>query len=287
MSINFVSLHTAIRAWIVGGSQLPLSKVYWGGQDAPRIAEPAIEMRLHGSKSLGIPWLDTETIYLTFSPLTVTGISVGSNTLTIPSHGFGTGDGPVRFSTTGTLYGGVALATNYWVIKVDANTIKVATSYVRTGGADINGSPSGNTVTPVDLTSTSADVITVIDTATTLRAGQETRNVSRSMERLVLDLECHTTDAIGMNAAMSILSRIKARQKLPSQQAILKAAHLGLTDVERPRAIHGVRNAVMFEPRAIMEVYFSLPTEEEEPGTIMERADINDSESGFTVRVNP
>jgi hypothetical protein len=100
------------------------------------------------------------------------------------------------------------------------------------------------------------------------------RSYDREMYRIGVMLTSRTSEAIGMASAMGYLSRIKATQKLPSQQAILQRAGLGLTDVERPRAVHGTRNAVMFEPRAIMEVYFSLPTEASEPGQVIERVQI-------------
>lgn len=49
--------------------------------------------------------------------------------LTITTHGLNTGDGPVQVSNSGgALPTGLALATNYYVIKVDANTIQLATS---------------------------------------------------------------------------------------------------------------------------------------------------------------
>lgn len=40
-----------------------------------------------------------------------------------------TGDGPYQLTTTGTLPAGYALATSYWLIRVDANNSKLALSY--------------------------------------------------------------------------------------------------------------------------------------------------------------
>lgn len=51
-----------------------------------------------------------------------------AETLTIASHGLSTGDGPVRPTTDDTLPDGLATDTDYWVIKVDDNTIKLAAS---------------------------------------------------------------------------------------------------------------------------------------------------------------
>lgn len=47
---------------------------------------------------------------------------------TITAHPFVTGWGPVRLTTTDTLPAGLSLATDYWIIVDDANTIRFATS---------------------------------------------------------------------------------------------------------------------------------------------------------------
>lgn len=52
-----------------------------------------------------------------------------ANTITIPSHGLGTAL-KGQLTTTGTLPTGLSLATDYFVIVVDANTIKLATTAV-------------------------------------------------------------------------------------------------------------------------------------------------------------
>jgi hypothetical protein len=58
---------------------------------------------------------------------TDTDVSVADDTITITAHGFITGD-KGQFSSTGTLPAGLSTSTDYFIIKVDANTIKVATS---------------------------------------------------------------------------------------------------------------------------------------------------------------
>ena len=41
-----------------------------------------------------------------------------------------TGDGPVRLETTGVAPGGLAVATDYWLIVVDANTVQLAATFL-------------------------------------------------------------------------------------------------------------------------------------------------------------
>lgn len=55
-------------------------------------------------------------------------VNVGNDTITETAHGFVTGEGPVRLTTTGVLPTGLATATDYWVIVVDVDTLKFASS---------------------------------------------------------------------------------------------------------------------------------------------------------------
>ena len=56
-------------------------------------------------------------------------VSVAGDTITETAHGLVTGNGPMFLSTTGALPGGLDSSTSYWSIRVDDNTIKLATSY--------------------------------------------------------------------------------------------------------------------------------------------------------------
>lgn len=271
MSADWQAIDNAIRAWVVAGTQLPLQSVYWGNQDSARPPGPAVEMNRYAEHTTGRALLDHKVQYVTFAPLTVSGVSTSAGTLTVTAHGFTNGDGPVRIVSTAIVPGGLAPLTDYWVIFVDPNTIKLAKTFVATGGTYVNGAPSGNPVTPIVLTDTGSGTITLVSTAKTLRAGREIQYASRSLERLSLMLQCHAIDGVGLNTAMSILDRLKARQRLPSQQKILKGARLALIECQRARSIHGIRNAVQFEPRAMMEVLFTTPSEEFEFGTIIDR----------------
>lgn len=55
-------------------------------------------------------------------------VNVTANTVTIPAHGYTTGF-KGQLTATVTLPGGLSTATDYFIIKVDANTVKFATSY--------------------------------------------------------------------------------------------------------------------------------------------------------------
>lgn len=64
-------------------------------------------------------------------------VSTSADTVTIIGHGLDTGDGPMR--VTSTAPGGLSITTGYWMIVVDANTLKFATSYANAiAGTAIN-----------------------------------------------------------------------------------------------------------------------------------------------------
>lgn len=81
-------------------------------------------------------------------------VSVANDTITLTAHGWYTGR-KVAATTTGTLPAGLS-ATNYYIIRVDANTVKLASSEAnaQAGTAvDITGAAGGgtHTLTPASL----------------------------------------------------------------------------------------------------------------------------------------
>lgn len=90
------------------------------------------------------------------TPGVVSEVDVADNEITIPSHGLTEGL-KGQLTTTGTLPAGLSLATDYFIIVVDANTVKLANSLAnaQAGTAvDITGqgaSASVNTFTPTAL----------------------------------------------------------------------------------------------------------------------------------------
>jgi len=52
-----------------------------------------------------------------------------SDIVTMAGHGFTTGNGPFQLTTSNTLPAGLSLATDYYAIRIDANTFYMATTY--------------------------------------------------------------------------------------------------------------------------------------------------------------
>jgi hypothetical protein len=70
-------------------------------------------------------------------------VDTTAETIAIPSHGFATGDA-VAYEASDTAIGGLTDGTTYYVIRVDANTIKLATNASNaTAGTAINLSAVG------------------------------------------------------------------------------------------------------------------------------------------------
>lgn len=88
-------------------------------------------------------------------------VNTTTNAITIPSHGLTTGM-LGRLTTTGTLPAGLSLATDYFVIVVDANTIKLATTLAnaQAGTAvDITDQGSNGAVNTLTFTTMSGTVV--------------------------------------------------------------------------------------------------------------------------------
>ncbi len=102
-----------------------MAQDWWNGSKRV-IPEIELEIWAPGAVALTGAILYAATQHpLAFAPLTVT-YTNGSDTVNSTAHGLFTGDGPIQL--TGLLPDTLAAATNYWVIKLTADTFKLATS---------------------------------------------------------------------------------------------------------------------------------------------------------------
>lgn len=228
-------------------------------------------MKLYVVDDVGNSWIDTESVPLVIADKTITAVS--GNDLTIATHTLVTGDGPIQL-VGDSLPTPLLVATNYWVIRVDADTIRLAAQFEDTGGGDATGNP----ITPITLTSVGSGAMTLVDTTKTLRAGQEINFVQRGQIRATLQLFSYVGNDTGMDGAIATLRRVASRHRLPGNYAILNAAGIGITNMERTRSMLGTQDATLFEPRAWLDVNLSLITEERESGTIIGRVELEELE---------
>lgn len=280
-AIQWVTIQAAIDAWVLGSSGLDADHVFWTFEGKPRPSAPYIEMTVQRLRPLSHDWETREVNTLVFAPLAVSAVTPLADTLTITAHGLNTGDGPVHVASTGTVPGGLVALTDYWVIKVDVNTIKLAASYVATGGQQPLG--AGNPQTPIDITSAGTGTITVVSTADTLPAGREIKRLAQGLRELTVHLECFAVEGAGTDA-MRILSNVMSSMQLYVHDLDLAGA--GVSDLGQASPQGGVqhlegRRGSILEPRTMADVTFYLASELVGYGTIIE------SMSGLTELDNP
>lgn len=262
----------ALHAWVVACTGLPADQVIWARQlDAPRPQRDGVVMKIYVVDDRGFPWVDTDENPLTFADKPIT--SVAGNVFTLANHGLLTGDGPVWFEGL-DLPAPMTEETNYWIIRLSANTFSVAVQFEDTGGL----STSTNPVTPLVLTDVGSGVMTLVSTDDTLRSGQEIKHVQRGFVRSTLQLFSYVNDDTGEDGAIATLRRVANRYMLPDNLAIIQAVGIGITHMERTRAMLGVRDAVLFEPRAWIDIGLSWAYEEEATGGVIGRVETTQEE---------
>lgn len=271
--VNWVAIQKALYDWVVSCTGLAAGQVVWGRQQAPRNTQPGIVMKLSFIQDDEMPWVDHEPNYITFDDITVSSVDDSTNVLTAASHGRLTGDGPVQLVGT-DLPDGTEEEVNYWIIKVTDNTFKLASTYVDA----MNG-------LAVDLADAGSGAITLVDTDTTQRTGEEVKFYQRALIKMVLTLECFTGVGVGLDMAEATLWRINAKRKLPTQIAILDNANIGVIQVDRVRTIEGSQDWVLFEPRALVDVMLHITSEDTEYGTTIERTEITNEDTGHVNEV--
>lgn len=279
--MDWAAIQLALYNWVLYGSDLDPRHIAWEQQrSAARPGQPAITMRITGVENHGADWVDSEDNPLTFDPVVITSVNATLNTLTKVDHELRSGDGPVRLTTTGTLPGGLSLETNYWIVKVDDDNIKLSDTYTRSGGGNI-----ANPITALDLNDAGTGVHTISHTTETLRTGEEIKFLARGMRKITLVLECYTATGVGIGMAQAVLAKVLGRMALPGQSDTLAAAKLSFANNERVRSINGTQGAVLFEPRAILELTFSTISEEIVDYNIIAETQVTNLDTGNVFEV--
>jgi hypothetical protein len=104
----------------------PLVKDLFPADDAPN---PVLD-NMCVPITFGTAYIPLRSVYVDSSFTFVDGdVTVAADSITENGHTMETGHRIKELTTTGTLPGGLAVDTPYWVIKVDANTIKLASTY--------------------------------------------------------------------------------------------------------------------------------------------------------------
>lgn len=262
----WTTVEDAIHAWVAAGSGLAATSVVWEAQQGPRPAGPYISMRLGGVEAQGRDWVEVEAVPLVIADLALTFAADDLGTA-LAAHGRTTGDGPVRFTTSGTLPGGLALATDYWVIVVSPTTLKIAASFADAMAA---------VPVPVDITDAGTGSHTMSDTADTEKAGAEIRHVVRGPRRAVLTLQAFgglAGTGHGVASPTAMLTAVLAAHRLPTVNAALTAAGIGVGSREPVRTLDGLLTSAVSEARATTMITLHLTAEVSELGTYFDQVE--------------
>lgn len=138
-------------------------------------------------------------------------VSVGSDEITVPSNTSLYDGVKVRLTTTGTLPTGLSLATDYYVIRVSATVIKLATSRQNAIGGGGNGATG--TITAIDITGqgSGTNTITVQD-LTTRTLGEKGGEEKHSLT--IAELPAHDKHAQTNAAAVDLASGTDSLQNI-------------------------------------------------------------------------
>lgn len=258
----WIDYETAIQRAVYTATGLSTDNVIWAEQkDAPRPEVPFISMKIINISGGGFDWTDQEDVLLTVDD-TVDTVDFANNELDIASHGLATGDGPIQLTTTGTLPTGLATSTNYWVIRIDAGTIQLASTFVNAH----NG-------VAVSFSDVGAGTHTISNTSSTATSGAEIAQIARGPRTLNISIQCYgnaESGAIGANSPMAILNKLTSKIHFPSVHSILTAAGLSIALFDTPQNISGLLDPAIFEPRAVVNARFHIANEESETGTYIE-----------------
>jgi len=256
--IPWSTVEDAIHDCISDATGIVGSSVIWNLQGDQRPPTPFVGMRVMTILRQGIDWTDYTDAPLTFAAKTVTAVDTTADTLTCVGHGLAQGDGPIQVTSSGAVPAGLAALTNYWIVPVDADHFKLASTFQ-------------NAWVPitVDITSAGSGTIQVVAVVATRKAGAELSALSRGMRRVTVSVQCYGGNAEGSASPTALLDAVVSA--LPRRAALLRAAGVGVMQTSGVSSTDGTINATVLEPRATLTLTLSLKSEVQDPDTYIER----------------
>lgn len=270
---SWTAIKDALQAWFVAGSGLATERVVFAGQNLVRPSGDSawIALRFTAIEAIANDWSVATDNPLVFADKTAT-LNGTTDRASITTHGLATGDGPFRFTTTGTLPTELT-AIDVWVIRIDANTLQFATTFLR-----------ALVPTPIDFMGAGSGTIKLTTVAASVTNGAELTNYARGNRRVTLTATCFPPrQCADATEAHAILLDCCAVTGLPSRSDALEAAGIGLSDFGPVTALDGLLDSTRFEPRATMPVVFFTTSETSETGGIIETVNVT-GDLVFTVQ---
>lgn len=128
-----------------------------------------------------------------------------------------------------------------------------------------------------------ADWVDVLDAAVPA-PGAEIEHRARGMRECTLSVQCFG-GAAGVNSATARLEAVRSAARLPTRQAALTAAGVGLSSFGPVQSIGGMLGSSVFEPRATLQIVFYATSEVVELGTFIEFVEVESLDSGESIYV--
>lgn len=280
-SVAWTGIKNALHQWVRDAGAIPEARVLWAGQNLSRPAGKAAwcVMRFKSVKSVGWDEVEDEDNIITVN-LPISAINVGTDVLTSVAHGRATGDGPIHVASAGTMPGNVDPAVNYWLIIVDADHVKLATTFLLARAG-----------TAVDIQSAGTGSIAIVSTPETVPAGAELKEHVFGQRVITMDVTCYPAmidddqDADDATEAHAILTDVSTATYFTRYNNLFDAANVGVypNDVQ---ALDGVLNSTRFEPRATMTVTLFVASELVDLKTIIETINLQYTNTGDTFSVS-
>jgi hypothetical protein len=261
VSLDFAAIETALVSWVMLGTGLDSAHVILEDAGHRPADEPYAVIHIGDERQIGQDEVTQSANYLVFADVTITAVSPAANTLTKTAHGLLTGDGPVRLTTTGGAPGGLAVATDYWVIRLDADTVQLAATF-----------EASLALTPIDITSAGTGTHAIVDTPTTRRVGQEVLREHTAPCELDVEIQIVGGSNVGNATSRALASTLRKRgERLLAMRAILEGANVSVLRWQPARNLLPTRQLVTFEPRTVLSLVLSCSNYESELCGIVER----------------
>jgi len=275
--ITWDTIQNGILSWVRTASGFPNENVFWDGDKRPLVSSPYISMKINAVRKIGQDWTTIENNPLVIVDDVIEAVDTVTDTLTLTAHGLLTADGPVRFVTTGSLPGGISLVTDYWIIRVNNNQIKLASTF-----------HNAYDLIAIDISSAGTGVNTLQDTVETVRYGEELKRIHQGPRDCRLTLQCFGGSPKGQTNPVAVLEAVLSDTEKDSVVNGLATAGLSVISYDSIQSDGGFIGSTLFEPRAIAQVRFFVPSEVAEYSTFIDSAELtNQVTNDVTVIVLP
>lgn len=115
-----------------------------------------------------------------------------------------------------------------------------------------------------------------VDDAAAPVSGGEIDHKSRGTRRMVVRVRVFGGDATGSASSRALVSALIGTHILPTRQAALRAAGVGVAEFSRVTNVGGVINSTKIEPRAMLDITCFLSSEVTEAGTYIANVQVTD-----------